>query len=465
MAQDESTETPASAGAPPPGADEVAGFLAAHPEIAAVDYLITDTNGVLRGKWAPADSLTKAFTDGINFPLSLFGLDIWGREVMETGLHVDSGDRDGFCRAVPGTLRPVSWAERPTAQAILQMMTEEGEPFFADPRLRLGAVVDRLAAAGLSATCAFELEFYLIDPTKDAGHAADPTPVLQGGSGPDRQNMYGLADLSDFEELFADIRAFGAAQGLPIDTIVSEAAPGQFEVNLKHRNDALAAADDAIMLKRLVVATARRHGLKATFMAKPFIDWPGNGMHVHVSLVGRNGDNVFADPDQGGARHRAAIAGLLDTMSASTLLFVPSWNGFRRLQPGSYAPTRATWGENNRSVAVRVPASPPQARRIEHRIAGADANPYLVLAAVMSAMLDGIEAGATPPPAIEANAYETPGPDLPSTMEDAVREFAASPFIEKALGADYRDLFLAVKTAEIAAFHGEITPLERSTYL
>lgn len=448
-----------------PGVDEVAAFVAAHPDIDAVDYLITDTNGVLRGKWAPADSLKKAFTDGVNFPLSLFGLDIWGREVMETGLHVESGDRDGFCRAVPGSLRPVAWAERPTAQAILQMVTEDGTPFFADPRQRLAAVVDRLAAAGLSATCAFELEFYLIDPASAASAGDGPTPVLQDGSGPDRQNMYGLADLSDFEGLFSDIRAFGAAQGLPIDTIVSEAAPGQFEVNLKHRGDALAAADDAVMLKRLVIASARRHGLKASFMAKPFIDWPGNGMHVHVSLADSGGGNIFADPSAGEARHMASIAGLLDTMAASTLIFVSSWNGFRRLQPGSYAPTRANWGFNNRSVAVRVPASPPAATRVEHRIAGADANPYLILATVLSAMLDGIEAGAVPPPPVENNAYETPGPSLPSTMEEAIRQFTRSDFIERTFGAAYRDLFVAVKQAELEAFYGEITPLEKSTYL
>ncbi|MBB4304976.1 glutamine synthetase [Rhodobium orientis] len=444
--------------------DEVESFLAAHPDIDAVDYLITDTNGVLRGKWAPADSLRKAFETGINFPLSLFGLDIWGREVTETGLHVESGDPDGFCRAVPGSLRKVSWAERPTAQAMLQMFTDEGAPFFADPRQRLAAVVDRMAAAGFSATSAFELEFYLVDPDSIA-HATDPTPVLQGNGGPDRQNMYGLADLSDFETLFSDIRAFGTEQGLPIDTIVSEAAPGQFEVNLKHRGDALAAADDAMMLKRLVAAAARRHGLKASFMAKPFFDWPGNGMHVHVSLIGRDGKNAFADPETGEARHLAAIAGLMENMAASTLVFVPSWNGFRRLQPGSYAPTAASWGYNNRSVALRVPASSPEATRIEHRISGADANPYLVLTAVLSAMLDGMEQGLTPPPPVETNAYESAAPSLPSTMLAALSEFASSDFIARAFGADYRDLYAAVKRAEIDEFLTEITPLERSTYL
>ena len=444
--------------------DEIAAFRARHPDIDAVDYLITDTNGVLRGKWAPASSLKKAFSDGINFPLSLFGLDIWGREVMETGLHVDTGDRDGFCRAVPGSLKPVAWAGRPTAQAILEMWTEENKPFFADPRRRLATIVERLAEAGLIATCAFELEFYLVNPDS-AAHVADPTPVLQGQSGPDRQNMYGLADLSDFEDLFSDIRAYGAAQDLPIDTIVSEAAPGQFEVNLAHRSDALAAADDAVMLKRLIVATARKHGLKATFMAKPFIDWPGNGMHVHVSLTGRDGRNIFAEPGKGEARHRAAIAGLLDNMAASTLVFVSSWNGFRRLQPGSYAPTVASWGFNNRSVAVRVPASPPEATRIEHRISGADANPYLVLSAVLGAMLEGIEAGNEPPAPIETNAYEAKAPILPSSMDLAVQAFQQSSFIDRTFGADYRDLFVAVKNAEIDAFRTEITPLERSTYL
>ncbi|MEJ1161812.1 glutamine synthetase family protein [Prosthecomicrobium sp. N25] len=453
------------AGEPLAGPGEAERFLAAHPDLEAIEFLITDSNGVLRGKWAPATALKKAFKDGVNFPFSLYGLDVWGREVMETGLHVTTGDRDGYCRAVPGTLRPVPWADRPTAQAILTMHTEHGEAYIGDPRNALARVVGRLAAAGYTACCAIELEFYLLDPKAPPMTNGMPAPVYRATAGPVPQNMYAMSDLSEFSGLFSEIWSHGRAQGLPLDTMVSEAAPGQFEINLKHRPDALAAADDAVMLKRLVCEVARRHGLKATFMAKPFMEVAGNGLHVHVSLLDRHGHNVFADPVTGEKRLGHCVAGLLDTMQAATLLFVPTWNGYRRLQPGSYAPTTASWGYNNRSVGVRIPAGPDEARRLEHRIAGADANPYLVLAGVLAGVLDGLERELTPPPPVVTNAYEEPVPPLPDAMDDAITLFERSDFIRRTFGLEYRSLLAHLKRAEVKAFESEITPLERLTYL
>ncbi len=455
----------AKAGEGAAGLNEVERYLATHPDTEAVEFLITDSNGILRGKWAPAGAIAKAFKEGVNFPLSMFGLDVWGREVMETGLHVETGDRDGFCKAMPGTLRPVPWADRPTAQAILSMHSERGEPFHGDPRNVLASVLKRVEAAGFTPMCAIELEFYLLDPKAQPSPNGVMQPVFQGVGGPVPQNMYALSDLAQFSDLFSDIWAYGKAQGLPIDTMVSEAAPGQFEVNLKHRPDALAAADDAVMLKRLVVEVARRHGLKATFMAKPYIDVAGSGLHVHVSMLDQAGRNIFSHPDTGEKRLEQAIAGLLQNMKAATLIFVPTLNGFRRLQPGSYAPTTASWGHNNRSVGVRVPASPPEARRLEHRIAGADANPYLVMAAILAGMLDGLEGELQPPPPVDINAYEEAVPRLPDDMGEAIALFERSDFIRRAFGVEYRKLFAHLKRAELRAFDREITPLERMTYL
>lgn len=447
------------------GGSDVERFLAAHPDMEAVEFLTTDSNGVLRGKWAPASAIKKAFAEGVNFPFSMYGLDVWGREVMETGLHVTTGDKDGFCKAVPGSVRVVPWAQRPTAQVLLTQHEASGEPFLGDPRNALTNVVAKLEAAGYTACAAVELEFYLLDPKVPPNPDGMPAPVYRGTGGPTPQNMYAISDLSDFSAFFSDIWAYGKAQGLPIDTMVSEAAPGQFEVNLKHRADALAAADDAIMLKRLVVEVARKHGLKATFMAKPFMDVAGSGLHVHVSLLDRSGRNAFADPGQGEPLLMNAVAGLIETMHVSTLLFVPSWNGYRRLQPGSYAPTTASWGHNNRSVGVRIPASPAEARRLEHRIAGADANPYLVMAGVLAGMLEGIERNLSPPPAIIRNAYEEAVPRLPDAMDDAITLFERSDFIRRTFGVEYRSLFAHLKRAEVDAFMREITPLERMTYL
>jgi glutamine synthetase len=278
--------------------------------------------------------------------------------------------------------------------------------------------------------------------------------------------MYSMSDLDAFAGVLHDMRSACALQGLPADTVISEAAPGQFEVNLYHRVDALAAADDAILLRRLIDGVARRHGLRATFMAKPLVDFAGNGMHVHVSLMDQEGGNLFARPGGEGDRAlRHAAAGLLSTMADATLVFVPSFNGYRRLVPGSYAPTSITWGYDNRSVAVRVPNGPPKARRLEHRIAGAEAHPHLVLAAILAGMLEGLEAGIEPPAPLVGNGYENDAPSLSPSMAEAVARFSASPFIAKAFGAEYRRVYGVMKAEELAAFSRVILPLEYDTYL
>lgn len=440
---------------------EAEAFLAANPDIESVDFLIADINGVLRGKWGPSEALAKVFQPGINLPLSIFGLDIWGREVEATGIHIETGDVDGYCRAIPGRLSRAPWSSRPGAQVLLSMFTEDGIPYEIDPRNALQAVVNRFSAKGLTPVVAFELEFYLVDP---AAFRSSGRMGKDEGPGPDKQHMYSLSELRGQSDLFAEIRAAAVDQGLPIDTIIKEAAPGQFEVNLKHRDDAMAAADDAVLLRRVISECAEKHGLKATFMAKPFLEWPGNGMHSHVSLLDAKGENHFAGPD-GDVRLQHAAAGLLSSLKDTLLFYIPSFNGYRRLQPGSYAPTRIAWGRNNRSVAVRVPASEDKAKRLEHRMSGADSNPYFVLAGILAGILDGLEAGRLPPPPVEGNAYNVPLPQLSDDMDDAIEDFQRSDFIRRYFGADLRRIFAEIKRAELAAFDNEITPLERSTYL
>ncbi|TYR32043.1 glutamine synthetase [Mesorhizobium microcysteis] len=441
---------------------EFLAFIEEHPDIEAVEFLMVDPNGVMRGKWAPGDALKKAFQEGVNFPMSLHGLDVWGREVAETGLHIESGDKDGYCRATRGSLSIVPWAKRKTAQVLLQTFSPEGEPFLVDPRQVLKRKVAEVNAKGFFPVVAFELEFYLLDPETDWDDGM-PAPV-GATAGPDRLRMYGLDDLAEHAELFDMIRDAAAAQSLPIDTIIKEAAPGQFEVNLKHRADPLRAADDVIMLRRIVIGCARAHGLTATFMAKPFLEYAGNGMHVHASMLDAAGKNIFGGA-RGRARLESAVAGLLKTMPESLLLFINTLNGFRRITPGSYAPTRAVWAENNRSVALRIPVSNDENRRVEHRIAGADANPYLVMAAIIQGMVEGVEKKAVPPPPIEGNAYDDEGLFLPDDMDDALQLMEKSRFVDRALGPLLAKVYKDLKRAEILAFWGEITPLERTTYL
>ncbi len=432
-------------------------FLLDNPDIESVDLLISDLNGVMRGKWAPAEALKKVNQPGVNLPMSIFGFDIWGREVEETGLHIDSGDLDGYCIAIDNRISRVLWGSRPTAQVLMTMLDDKRQPFYADPRNALQAVVNRFRRLGLKPVTAFELEFYLVDAAafKQTGRIARGLDEYA----PDPQNMYSLAELTGQSELFADIRKAAVDQGLPIDTIIKEAAPRQFEVNLKHRDDAVAAADDAVLLRRLISECANKHGLRATFMAKPFLEWPGNGMHVHASLLNRNGENIFALED-GDDKLQYAINGLLATMRDCLLFYIPGFNGYRRLQPGSYAPTRIAWGRNNRSVAVRVPASEQSATRLEHRLSGADANPYFVLASVLGGMLKGLNDAVLPPDPIIGNAYAVSLPQLSDDMDDAIVDFEKSEFIAKLIGRKLQKIYSEVKKVELAAFLNEITPLE-----
>ncbi|MEL6948473.1 MAG: glutamine synthetase, partial [Pseudomonadota bacterium] len=310
----------------------------------------------------------------MTFPLSLHGLDVWGNEVSETGLHIESGDLDGFNRGVEGTLVAVPWPndcaeehEAKTAQLILQTYTDAKAPFMGCARTVLARQVEVLAAKGRYPVCAFELEFHLLKVdgaprgnTPGAGAHVTAAIVPPG----DAQLMYGLGALAEKYPVFSMIEKAARWAGLPVDTVVKEAGPDQFEVNLTHRADALRAADDVVLLKRIVVEAARAQGLRATFMGKPFIDQPGNGMHVHVSLADGAGVNIFADPTDGETALSSAAAGLVDTMAEMALVFINTRNGFRRMAEGSYAPVFANWGENNRSVA-RVDE---HQRHLRHRV-------------------------------------------------------------------------------------------------
>ncbi|MEM1039289.1 MAG: glutamine synthetase family protein [Pseudomonadota bacterium] len=447
-------------------------FQASHPKLKTVELLLTDPGGLARGKWAPVSTLEKAFGSGVNFPLSLHGLDVWGNEVAQTGLHIESGDLDGFNIAASATLTPVPWpnnaavaADAETAMVLLHTLTPDRKPFGGCARTVLAAQVQKLAAKDRHPVCAFELEFHLLaEETREPRLALDTSHVTS-----DAQYMYGLEPLAEHAPVFEMIRKAAQWADLPVDTMVKEAGPNQYEVNLLHRNDPLQAADDVILLKRIVIEAARAHGLRATFMAKPFIDQPGNGMHVHASLLNGDGENIFADPTSGEQRLRHATAGLLATMREMTLVFINTRNGFRRMAEGSYAPTRTNWGENNRSVALRLPAAPPEARRVEHRVAGADANPYLVLAAILAGIDEGLDAGIEPPPPLVGNAYDpaTPnrGESLPERMASACDALAGSGFAARALGEEMVAILTAIKRAEAARFEQDISQFEMSTYL
>lgn len=425
---------------------ELHAFMDASPRPEFAEAFVVDINGILRGKRLPMTSLARVYDQGLCLPASTLLLDIRGQEVEATGMVLDTGDGDHYCWPVPGSLRPLPWSQRPGVQLFMQMFTPSEEPFAGDSRTVLARVLERLGRRGLTPVVATELEFRLFEPEPDARGV--PRPAAQTSVNGGYSQLYGLDELNRLDTLLADIEAACAAQELPIDTLIAEQGEGQYEINLEHVPDALLAADQALLLKRTIKACAERHGMAASFMAKPYGDSSGNGLHIHTSLLDEQGDNVFTKAGQPSDLLMQAVAGLIETMADATALFAPHANSYRRFQPGSHVPLAATWGIDNRTTALRLPLSQPAATRIEHRVAGADANPYLVLAAVLAGMEHGISQALTPPPETRGDACEQAAPTLPDAWGAALTQFEQSAFVADYLGAEYQGWFAACKRQE-----------------
>jgi glutamine synthetase len=442
---------------------ELDAFLAAHADIDAVQIMITDPSGVLRGKAVRRVELARIFDSGRQVAGSILGLDITGEDVDETGLVWDTGDADMCARPIAGTLVPAPWLPA-TGQLMLTMFDGQGAPAAADPRHALVRVVQRLAGQGFTPVLACELEFYLLH--EEPGGRLVPAG---GGRASERQKIdgYSLQRLDDLAPLFADVYAAARAQGLPAETLMSESSPGQFEITLQHRADALRAVDDAVMFKRLLRGVAQKHGLVACFMAKPFSARAGSGLHVHVSLNDDAGRNLFASEDPAGTPLlRQAIGGMKALMAESLAIFAPNANSYRRFVSKSYAPIAPIWGINNRSVSLRVPAGPAASRHVEHRMAGADANLYLAAAAVLAAAATGIEAGLDPGAPVAGNGYAQSGEHtLPGSWREALAAAEHSQFLRQELGAEFMKIFLAIKQQECARFSAEVSELDYAWYL
>lgn len=348
-------------------------WLEARPEITSLRAAVCDLNGILRGKRVPVAQAGKVLDGGMRMPYSIACLDIWGEDVAGNPLVFKHGDVDGRCAPTGRGFLPMSWLGAPTALMPLWFQLEDGAPFLGDPRQALAAVCARFEALGLTPVVATELEFYLVD-TSGAVPMPPKSPVTHKIL--DGDGALCIDDLDHFEAFFTDVYAACDAHGIPVDSAISENGGGQFEINLLHVADPLKAADDALYFKRFVKGIARKYELAASFMAKPFLDRAGNGFHVHFSLIDREGRNVFDDggPEGTETMHHA-IGGVLRAMRGSSLVFAPHRNSYRRLQPDAHTPSQVCWGYETRAAAVRVPGGPSAARRIEHRVAGADANP------------------------------------------------------------------------------------------
>jgi len=442
-------------------------YLAARPETRFMEPLIADMNGILRGKRVGVNDLGKAFKNGVNMCAATTILDTLGNTFSGIPYGLKDGDPDAKALAVPGSLVPVPWATLPTAQVLLEMINLDGSPYENDPRNVLRHAMRPLQDLGLKPVMALELEFYLVE--HDGERFQPRMPRIPGSDLPQPGMQYSIMeDLYEIDEFMTDLDSFCQIQNIPAGAALSEFAPGQFEINLHHVDDPVLACDHAVLLKRAVKAAAAKNGLAATFMAKPFAESAGSGLHVHVSMLDRDGNNIFAGESKDGDfsdQLRFAIGGLGETMSESMAIFAPNANSYRRHAPGNFVPASPDWGPNHRGVALRIPLAAPENKRVEHRVAGADANPYFVVAAILAGMHHGISHRCEPRPMTPERAELKYKTEIPDRWPKALDAFDQGRILPGYLGVAYHELYSAWRREEEANFNSDIPTKDFEWYL
>lgn len=451
--------------------EEGKGYLDAHPELASLEVLTPDMNGILRAKRIPRDEVETLYADGVTGPGSSAILNTLGDSARTLPLGTADGDPDRWVRPVAGTLAPIPWVRSATHQVLGYWTEGNASLMERDCRAPLARARTHLEELGLRVVVAMELEFYLLD----APTGTVPRPRLGKIPGTTLEQT-GIQycnpdDMVEFDEFLEGIRLACEAQQIPATTAHLEFAPGQFEINLHHVDDPETACNHAVMLKRLIKAVAASQSMGATFMAKPFPEATGSGLHVHVSVYDEAGNNIFADESSSDVppvsqTMRHAIGGLSEIMGDCQAVFAPNANSYRRLQPGVFAPLSPNWGYNHRSVSLRLPVSDARNLRVEHRVAGADSNPYLVLACVLAGIHHGITNRVEPGPFIpEGTVIEREEITLPRNWPAALDRFAESRILPKYLGEDYCKLFEAIRRDEYEQFNEIISNVDYEWYL
>ena len=429
-----------------------------------IECLVSDMTGVARGKILPGYKFLKNYSGkGLRIPEEVFAQTISGN-YPEIGDITNPSRWDIYMMPVPGTVRPVPWYPEPTALVICDCVYHDDTPVAFSPRYVLQQVLARYAARGWRPVVAPELEFYLVQQNPDSDYPLVPPVGISGRAEVGRQ-AYGIEAVNDFDPVFEDVYDYCEAQRLDIDTLIHEAGAGQMEINFNH-GDPLELADQVFLFKRTVRQAALNHKVHATFMAKPLESEPGSAMHVHVSVEeAATGKNLFANKrSKNTALFKSFIAGQQRYLPEAMLLLAPNVNSYRRLIPDSDAPINLAWGFDNRTAGLRVPWSRPEDRRVENRVAGADANPYLALAAVLACGLKGMEEGLTPDKPVEGDAYLEPY-TLPRDLYQSIERLRHSTLMPTLMGDLFVRLYCAVKDAEATAYRQTISAWEREHLL
>jgi glutamine synthetase len=446
---------------------ELQAFLDEHPGTTHLDAFIIDLCGNAIGKRLPCDQATSLFTTGTPVCAAMQLVDVLGNTADPMGHGFSDGDPDAFATPIAGMLAPEPWNGPGHAQVLCELKRAgDGQPLWYDPRQVLQGVVNRFQELGLTPVVAAELEFYLLQAARSGTGAPLPAVSPRSGAADTQGKVLSLDKLDEFSGVLSAIEASCAAQSIPTTTMISEYGAGQFEVNLAHQNDPVRAADHAALLRRVVQAVARAEGMNASFMSKPFAGQSGSGLHIHLSLQNAAGENVFdGQGGRGDVLLGHAVAGLQATMTESMAIFAPNINVYRRFQPDQFVPVTRDWGENNRSVAFRLPIGEGRNRRLEHRVAGAEANPYLVMAAVLAGVHHGLANALDPGDKHSGNAGAEVDASLPLTPWDAFRAIAAAEILPGYFGADYPKIYAEVKQAEFDAFMADTFSREFDWYL
>ena len=429
--------------------------------ISEVEAVVPDMAGIARGKVMPAPKFAE--DEGMRMPESIFLQTVTG-EYPDDDRAISPSEIDIVLKADPKTLRVVPWAAEPTAQVIHDSFYGDGRPVTMAPRYVLRHILDLYAQQGWRPIVAPELEFFLVEPNVDADYPLKP-PVGRSGRPEVGRQSYSIAAVNEFDPLFDDIYAFCEAQEIEIDTLIHEDGAAQMEINLIH-GDAMSLADQVFMFKRTAREAAFRHKMYATFMSKPMAREPGSAMHIHQSIVdAKSGANVFSDKEGNPTPlFFAHIAGLQKYLPSAMSLFAPNVNSFRRITRHNMAPINTHWGYDNRTAGLRVPMSNAENRRVENRLGGADANPYLAIAASLACGYLGMIEGLKPSEPIAGSAYDLPF-GLPRNIEEAVRLLRECRPLIEILGERFVLAYTAVKESEYDTFLRVISSWEREHLL
>ena len=418
-----------------------------------VEAFVPDMAGSARGKVIPAG---KFGLGDMKMPEAVFAQTISGDYVADPD-NVE--DRDMLLVPDPQTLRPVPWAADPAASVFLDCYHRDRSSVAKSPRAVLRNVLSKYEARGWVPVVAPEVEFYLLSPHSDPNEEAEP-PRGRLGWTEGANQPYSIDTMNDFDPFINMVYAYCEAQGIEIDTISQEMGPAQFELNFLHGN-AVELADQVFLFKRTVREAAIKHGMHATFLAKPTAGEAGSALHIHQSVVDRDGDNIFSQPDgEPSELFYGFLGGLQRYMNDALLVFAPYVNSYRRFSDPDSSPVNLAWATDNRTVGLRIPDAAPEARRIENRLAGADVNPYLVIAASLACGYLGMVEGLKPSEATVGSAY---GQDfgLHKHIYPAVDALRHSNAMRDMLGDAFVDLYTALKDAEYQEFQEIITPWER----